>query len=214
MEDMVHKLGQSLDSLLDDGFKYVKSRFALVKKLKDGTQVIAIDLLPTSEPNRFKLAMHAHVRLNVLEDQYAHFHPFLSAKDRKTNPTLALNCDSLFSDKALTQSFHVDENSLEEVATIYAKAINDDVLPFFEEFYSVENLVASFEQADPKLWITSDRHTRSLVLLSAYALESNWGEFDKVSSEYIEYCDKPFAQAYKPLAQAVIEGLKKRWRKV
>ena len=83
------------------------------------------------------------------------------------------------------------------------------MLPFFEEYYSVEKLVASFEQADPKLWITSDRNTRNLVLLSAYALESKWDAFDKVSSEYVEYCNKPYAQAYKPLAQAVIEGLRK-----
>lgn len=207
MEDLVHKLGLLLASLLGDGFKYVKSRFALVKKLSDGTQVIAIDLLPSSEPRSFKLAMHAHIRLNVLEDQYAPLHPFLSEKDRKTNPTLAVNCDTLFSDKELTQSFQVDENNMKEIAAKYAKAIRDDVLPFFEEYYSIENLVASFEQADPKLWITSDRNTRNLVLLSAYALESKWDEFDKVSSEYIEYCDKPFAQAYKPLATAVIEGL-------
>lgn len=208
MEYPVHKLGLLLASLLGDGFKYVKSRFALVKKLSDGTQVIAIDLLPASEPTSFKLAMHAHVRLDVLEDKYGPFHPFLSEKDRKTNSTLVVNCDSLFSDKTLTQSFHVDENILDEIAAKYTKAIRNDVLPFFEEYYSVENLVASFEQADPKSWITSNRNTRNLVLLSAYALESKWDEFDKVSSEYLEYSEKPFAQAYKPLAQAVVEGLK------
>lgn len=209
MEELVHKLGLLLVSLLGDGFKYVKSRFALVKKLSDGTQVIVIDLLPSSESRSFKLAMHAHLRLNVLEDQYAPFHPFLNAKDRMTNPTLVVNCDALFADKALAQSFQLDEHNLDEIAAKYAKAIKDDVLPFFEEYYSVENLVSSFEQADPKSWITSDRNTRNLVLLSAYALESKWDEFDKVSSEYLEYCDKPFAQAYKPLATAVIEGLKK-----
>ena len=149
MEDLVHKLGLLLASFLGDGFKYVKSRFALVKKLSDGTQVIAIDLLPSSEPRSFKLAMHAHVRLNVLEDQYANYHPFLSAKDRKTNPTLVVNCDALFSDKALAQSFQVDDSNLDEIAAKYAKVIRDDVLPFFEEYYSVENLVAQLKPDKP-----------------------------------------------------------------
>ncbi|WED25520.1 hypothetical protein L3V77_10620 [Vibrio sp. DW001] len=209
MESVVHKLGQLLASLLGDDFKYVQSRSALIRKLSDGTQVIAIDLLSSSEPKSFKLAMHAHVRLNVLEEQYAPFHPFLSAKDKKTNPTLVVNCDSLFSDKALAQSFQVNENNLNEIAANYVKPIRDDVIPFFEEYYSVENLVSSFEQADPKSWITSDRNTRYIILLSSYALESKWDQFDKVSAEYLEYCGKPFAQAYKPLATAVIEGLKK-----
>jgi len=209
MEDLVHKLGLLLASLVGDGFKYVKSRFALVKKLSDGTQAITIDLLPASEPGKFKLAMHAHIRLNVLEEQYGPLHPFLSAKDRKTNPTLAVNCDSLIADKSLTHSFYVDENNLDAIASKFSQAIKDDVIPFFEEYYSVENLVASLEQADPKSWVTSDRNTRSLVLLSAYVLDSKWNEFDRVASEYLEYCEKPFAQAYKPLAQAVVEGLKK-----
>lgn len=208
MENPVHKLGLLLASLLGDSFKYVKSRFSLVKKLSDGTQIITIDLLPTSKPTGFKLDMHAHIRLDVLENQYGPFHPFLSEKDRKTNSTLVVNCDTLFSDITLTQSFHVDENKLDEIAARYTKVIRNDVLPFFEEYYSIENLVASFEQADPKSWITSDRNTRNLVLLSAYALYSKWDEFDKVSSEYLEYCENPFAQAYKPLAQAVVEGLK------
>ena len=208
MEDLVHKLGLLLEPLLGEGFKYVKTRFSLVKNLCDGTQIITIDLQPASEPTYFKLAMHAHVRLDVLEDQYGPFYPFLSEKDRKTNSTLVVNCDTLFSDKTLTQSFQVDENNLGVVSAKYTKAIRDNVLPFFEEYYSVENLVASFEQADPKSWITSNRNTRNLVLLSAYALESKWDEFNKVSSEYLEYCEKPFAQAYKPLAQAVVEGLK------
>lgn len=184
-------------------------RKSIVNKLSDGTQAITIDLLPASAPGNFKLAMHAHIRLNVLEEQYGPLHPFLSAKDRKTNSTLAVNCGSLISDKSLMQSFYVDESNLDAIASKFSQAIKEDVIPFFEEYYSVENIVASFEQADPKSWITSDRNARNLVLLSAYALQSKWDEFDKVSSEYLEYCDKLFAQAYKPLAQAVIEELKK-----
>lgn len=209
MKDLIDKFGLLLAPLVGDDFKYVKSRFALVKKLSDGNQVITIDLLPSSKLNSFKLAIHAHIRLNALEEKYAPFHPFLSTKDKKTNPTLVVNCDTLFSNKALTHSFQINQNNLDEITANYAKAIKDDVLPFFKEYYSIENLVASFEQADSKLWVTSDKNTRNLVLLSAYALESKWDKFEKVSSEYLEYCHKPFAQVYKPLAIAVIEGLRK-----
>ncbi len=209
MDNLIHKLGLLLASLVDDDFKYVKSRFALVKKLNDGTQLITIDLLPTSEKGKVKFALHAHIRLNRLEDQYGPFNPFLSIKERKTNSTLAVNCDTLFSNKSLTQSILVEEERLEEIASKYSQAINNDVIPFFEKYYSIENLVASFEQVDPESWVTSDRNVRNLVLLSAYAIESKWDEFDRVALEYLEYCDKPFAQAYKPLAEAVIEGLRK-----
>ena len=109
----------------------------------------------------------------------------------------------------LAKSVRVDESNLDEIASKYGQAIKDDVTLFFEKYYSVESLVASFEQADPKSWVTSDRNTRNLVLLSAYAIESKWEEFDKAASEYLEYCDKPFALAFKPLAEAVIKGLRK-----
>jgi len=208
MDNLIHKLGPLLASLIGNDFKYVKSRFALIRVLDDGSQAITVDLLPASKAGFFKLALHAHIRLSVLEDQYGPFHPFLNAKDRKTHSTLVVNCDSLFADKTLAGSFQACENNLDEIASKYAEAIKEDVFPFFKKYYSVENLVMSFEQENSKLWITSDRNTRNLVLLSAYALESKWDDFEKVSSDYLEYCDRPFAQAYKPLAQAVVAGLK------
>lgn len=209
MDDLIHRLGLLMAALLDDGFKYVKSKFSLVKKLNDGAQIITLDLLPSSDSGKVKLAMHAHIRLNNLEDQYGPFHPFLSEKDRKTNSTIAVNCDSLMSDKSLAQSVRIDESNLDEIASRYAKAIKDYVIPFFEKYYLSENLVSSFEQEDPKSWVISDRNTRNLVLLSAYAIESKWEDFDRIASEYLDYCEKPFAQAYKPLAEAVIKGLRK-----
>lgn len=209
MDDLTHKLGLLLESFVGNGFKYVKSRFALVKKLSDGTQAITIDLLPASEPRKAKLAMHAHIRLDVLENIYGPFHPYLSAKDRKINPTLVVNCDALFSDKSITSSIFVENDNLNEVAFKFSQAIKTDVFPFFEKYYSLENLVASFEGLAPENWVSSDRNTRNLVLLSAYSNESKWDDFERVASEYMDYCNKPFAQAYKPLAKAVIEGLRK-----
>ena len=208
MNSQIHKLGRLLASLVDDDFNYVQSRLALEKTLTEGCQSIVIDLHPTGEVGLFKFASHAHIRLNVLENQYGHFHPFLSIKERKSNPTVAINCDLLFSDKTLANSFEVHEDKLAEIAFKYADAIDCDVLPFFDKYFSVENLVASFEQTDPKLWVISDHNARNLVLLSAYALESKWDKFDQVSSEFLEYCEKPFAQAYLPLAQNVIKGLR------
>ena len=208
MDELIHKLGLLLVSFVDGGFKYVKSRFSLVKKLSDGAQVITLDILPSSEPGKAKLAMHVHIRLNELENLYGPLHPFLSDKDKKINPTLVVNCDLLFSDKTLTSSLDMNAEALEEIALKYSEAIKKDVLPFFDKYYSIESLVSSFEQEDPSSWISSDRNTRNLILLSAYASKSNWEAFDKVSNEYLEYCDKPHAQAYKPLAESVINGLK------
>jgi len=208
MDESIHELGALIATFVGADFKYVKSKLALVKTLSDGTQAITLDLLPASEQGKAKLAMNAQIRLNILEDQYGPLHPFLNAKERKTHPTLAVNCDSLFSDKALTQSISIKGSNLEQVASKYSQAIKTDVIPFFEKYYSVENLVASFEQPEPSAWVTSDRNTRYLVLLSAYSIESKWEDFERVASQYLAYCEKPFAQAYYPLAKSVIEGLR------
>lgn len=197
-------------STIGDGFRYIKSRFSLVRKVDNGSQIITIDLLPTSSSKHKKVSMFAHIRMDQLEEQYGPFHPFLDEKSRKTNSTVVINCDYLITDKSLTNSIQVDDSTLDQISHIYAKAIQNDVIPFFKEYFSIQSIVKSFERSDPCSWITSDKNTRYLVLLSAYSLESRWDDFDKVASEYLKYCEKPFSRQYSVLAESVINGLREK----
>ena len=210
MNELTQEFGKKLADSIGGGYKFVKSKSSLVKKMENGVKSITLDFLPSHEANVVKLAMHAHIRLDELENRYGPYHLYLGLKERKDHPSLVKNCDEVFSNKDLAMSFELDSNKLNEVVTRYAEAIRQDVLPFLDEFYSVDALVASFEQIDPSDWVSSDRLTRYLILLSAYSSRLAWKNYEEVAEEFLEYCSKPHAQAYEKLAESVINGMREK----
>ena len=207
MEKLIQELGESLADSINGGYKFIKSKYSIVKKEDKGWKRITIDVLPASRPNFVKLALHAHIRIEELEKLYTPYHPFLSAKDARDHATISINCDQLFSDKSIVVSFEATKQSITETTHKYAKAIQIDILPFLDRFFSENALVSSLENENPKEWVTSDHLARYLILLSAYAQRNNWDLFEKIAHEFLQYCQKPHAQVYQSLADSVINGL-------
>ncbi|SHK46673.1 hypothetical protein SAMN02745181_3855 [Rubritalea squalenifaciens DSM 18772] len=207
MDELTAKIGKALADKLD-GFKFVKSQWHLIRKTEVGSQSIVIEVLPTSDPETAKLAAHGHVRIDEIEDGYTPHNPYLTPKDAKAHPTIVVNCDQLLSDKSLANGFRVDEQSINQFVDVYARALEGDVLPWLNKYSDEGNLFENLSGEDPKSWITSDRLIRYPVLLAMLAKKENWARFEQIGEEFLNYCDQPHAQVYKPLAASVIEGLK------
>lgn len=207
MDKLTVKIGKGLAAKIE-GFKFVKSQWHLIKKTDSGSLAIVIEALPTSDPETAKLAAHAHVRINNLEDKYTPYHPYLTPKDAKTHPTVVVNCDQLIKDKELTNDFSISENSVNQFTQSYAQALQKDILPWLDRYSNEQNLFENFQIEDPKSWITSDRLMRYPVFLTMLAKRENWKRFDEIADEFLDYCEQPHAQVYKPLASSIINGLK------
>ncbi len=209
MDILIQDIGRTLAGSINGGFKFVKSKLSLVKKEKSGWKGIAINLLSASQPKFVKLALYAQIRIDYLELLYTPHHPFLSAKDARGHATLSVNCDQLFTDKSIVCSFESTKQSVAEAISKYSTAIKNDILPFLDNYFSEDALVSSFINPNPKEWVTSDRLTRYLVLLSVFAQRADWQSFNEFANEFSKYCLQPHAQVYKPLADSVIHGLYK-----
>lgn len=208
MDRISEALCRSLVEKLD-GFKFVKSKWHLIKKNPDGWQALVIEALPTAAQGVLRLECHGHLRINEIEDIYTPYHLFLTEKDAKNHPTVVVNVDRLLSDKSFIEGFIDDPNCIESFATRYAAALQSDVLPWLDKYSNEELLLEGLIDGDPSKWITSDRLARFPVLLAILAKRKQGGEFDRVANEFLSYCEKPHAQVYKPLADSIISGLKK-----
>jgi len=208
MSDLFLTVAKGIESNLEN-FKFLKSRRLLQRSIGIGWQGIAISLLKTSSPDVMKLSAHAQVRIDSLEELYAPHHPFMSSKDAKVHPTLTANCDALLSDRSLADGFQIDDVCVSEFIKNYSNAILSDVMPWLERYSTEEAIYEGLSGSDPSDWITSDRLTRYPVLLSILAKRSDWKSFEIIAAEFLDYCDKPHAQVYKPLAESLVSGLKK-----
>ena len=207
MDELTARIGRALAGKLD-GFKFVKSQWHLIRKTESGSQSIVIEVLPASDSESVKLAAHGHVRIDEIEDAYTPHNPYLTPKDAKTHPTMVVNCDQLLSDKSLANGFGTDEHSINQFIEAYARALDTDVLPWLNKYSDESSLFENLSGDDPNAWITSDRLIRYPVLLAILAKQGSWTRFDQIGEEFLDYCEQPHAQVYKPLATSVINGLK------
>jgi hypothetical protein len=207
MEELTATLGKALAKRLD-GFRFVKSRWHLIRQTEAGWQAIAIEALPTSNPAIAKLAAHGQVRIEALEATYAPHHPFIGTKEVKNHQTLTINCDELLTDKSLVDGFSTDSQHLETFVNDYSAALTRDVLPWLDKYSDENAIYEGLTDDDPMKWITSDRLTRYPVLLTILARRCAWEAFDRVATEFSKYCDQPHAQVYKPIAESIITGLR------
>lgn len=207
MDELTAKIGKSLGQRLD-GFKFVKSRRQLVRKTEDGWQAIVIEVLPTADPCKGKLAAHAQVRLDRIEETYSPFHPFLNGTEAKTHATVTTNCDRLLADTSVVHGFSIDDQSVDGFIIEYANALQAYVVPWLNKYSTEEAIFNGLIDDDPTKWITSDRLTRYPVVLAVLANRGAWDEFDRISQEFLSYCESPHAEMYKPLADSLATGLR------
>jgi len=198
-------IGQELANELD-GYKFLKSKFMLKKSTNFGWLAITLDVLPTSDPNSSKLASHAHVRIDSVEEFYGPLNPFVDSKEAVAHPTLVKNCDELITDHSLIHGFsNLSNDSVQKFAILYSDALKTDVLPWMETYSQGSHLFDNLSNEDPLTWIISDSNTRYPVLLSLLAKKKDWIKYTSVASEYIKFCEQPFAQAFLPYAQALAQ---------
>jgi len=202
MDEITSTIGEVLASQLV-GFKFVKSRSLLLRTTDAGWQAVAIEALPTGTSGIIKLAAHAQVRVNAIEELYVTLHPFIDAKSAKLHPTLAVNCDTLLGDKKLAHGVPADEASLRSFALNYASDVKENILPWLEKYMTEEALFNGLCDPDPKKWVTSDRLTRYPVLMAILAKRADWPTFDRISAEFAAYCTQRHALVYKPLSDAM-----------
>ena len=205
-DQLTERVGRGLAGKLD--FKFVKSKRSLTRNVDGGSQSIVVEVLPTSDIQTVKLAAHGHVRIDEIEDTYTPHHPYLTPKEAKTHPTVVTNCDQLLSDKGLADGFGTDEHSVSQFIESYARALQADVLPWLDKYSDERRLFENLSSDDPKEWVTSDRLVRYPVLLVFLAKQENWVRFNEIGEEFLDYCEQPHAQVYKPLATSIIDGLK------
>lgn len=207
MDELTARIGKGLGQRLD-GFKFVKSRRQLVRKSEDGWQAIVIDVLPTADPCKRKLAAHAQVRIDRIEETYSPFHPFLKEVEAKTHATITTNCDRLLAETPVIHGFAIDDHSVDSFIIEYANALKTYVMPWLHQYSTEEAIFNGLIDDDPMKWITSDRLTRYPVVLAILANRGEWDEFDRISQEFLTYCESPHAQMYKPLAESLAAGLR------
>lgn len=207
MDELTARIGQGLSKQLE-GFKFMKSRWQLVKPINDGWQAIEIEVLPTSQPGTAKLAAHGKVRLDRIEETYSPHHPFLNGSEAKTHATVTINCDRLLADSPVVHGFRTDDQSIDVFIGEYANALRTHVLPWLDQYSNEDAVFNGLIDEDPMNWITSDRLTRYPVVMAVLANRNQWDEFDRIAEEFRNYCNSPRTQMYKPLADALASGLR------
>lgn len=186
MKEITSKIGEVLAAELN-GFKVVKSRSHLLRTTASGWQAIAIHAQPTTTPGVVKFAAHAQVRLDQIEALYVPLHPFISIKEAKLHPTLAINCDQLLGNRSLANGFTAEATSISSFALSYAADVRNNVLPWLEKYSIEDALLEGLSDPDPKKWVTSDRLTRYPVLMAILAKRGDWSNFEQISAEFAAY---------------------------
>lgn len=113
MDRLTAHIGISLADNLG-GFRFVKTTRRLLKDTEEGWQAIAVAVVRTSKPHMARLASHAQIRIDAIEDVYGPHHPFLDAKAARKHATLTLNCDKLLSNSPLIHGFANDDRSVQQ----------------------------------------------------------------------------------------------------
>ena len=207
MTNMKH-ITESIGTLLAHklpGFMFKMRESCLFRPSKAGWQAVAIEVLPSVSHGIGKLAAHARIRIETLEEIYTPHHPFLKTKDAKLHATLAVNCDCLFKDKALAHGFYLDAASIASFAEAYSAAVESEVLPWLERYSDEEAIYEGLLDRDPRKWITSDRLTRFPVLMAILARRGDVSTFDAIAAEFQEWCKEKHAMVYAPLATAMLK---------
>lgn len=212
MDQLTDYIGRGLSKKLE-GYRLIATRSKLIRQFSEGWQAIAIEALTRSDSEVAKLAAHAQVRLDVIENCYTPFHPFLSSRDAKVHPTLTINCDQLLSSSELIHGFVTDKGNVDKFVDDYAEALKSNVLPWLAKYSNEEEIFLNLNDDNPKRWVTSDRLCRFPVLLAILARRKDWQRFDQVAKDFAEYCESPHARVYIPLVISVVSGLKHEYRK-
>lgn len=210
MKGLIDKFGLLLEESVGNGFKYYKSKNALLYKDSLGMQSIAVSFISRDKVTK-KVSMLMKVRINKLADLYLPIYPFvrpLKAAELKDKSILIINCDNLFPSTDLIHSMIIDEHNIERLAQDFSILLKEYVLPKLRYYSKLENLVASFEQEDSIKWITPDRETRYLTLLSYYTLNKNRERFESIAKEFIEHCETRYSNTPLSVAESVIGGLR------
>lgn len=205
---MMKQYTESIGTLLAQklpGFVFKKRESCVFRQTKTGWQAIAIEVLPSTSPGIGKLAAHAKIRIETLEELYTPYHPFLTANDAKSHATLTVNCDGLLKDKALAHGFGLGTNSTTSFANAYSAAVESDILPWLEKYSDEQAVYDGLVDQDPRNWITSDRLTRYPVLIAILAKRGNLPAFDAITAEFQEWCKQKHAMVYAPLATAMLK---------
>lgn len=173
---------------------------------------VEVALRTASRPGYYKLAMTGWVRVHAIEDVYVPHHPLIGDKDRRTHRTLALNCDTLTLDRYLLQSHELGvPGALDELVARASAGLANDVLPALEKLCSREGLVASFLSDDPRVWASSDRMIRGLVLMSDRALDRDRDGFERRAQDLLKFCSTEAGRLYSSAAVAVVTGIRTAW---
>ena len=190
---------------LEQGYKYRKknTEFYLSDKSKNILAII-VDVISTSDPQRYMVTMRMCIRLSVLEAVYVKYNPYITKAKQKQHYTLNINQSGL-----LPESFTEDEIQL--IGKKTWGVVNSEIFPMLEKFSIKSNLIQNLTSEDYNTWITSDRLTRYPILLSNAALEKDQDSFDKYAKEFIEFCQQPFAKVHLPMANSIINGINQEY---
>jgi hypothetical protein len=186
-------------------FEFQSRCHRLYRGTETGWQAIALEVLPSATPGMGKIAAYAQVRHDVLEALYTPHHPYLKPKEFKAHPTLTINCDALVKREELVHAFKLDSAIVKDLSDAYAASIKVDVIPWLDRFSNEQALFEGLAGSDPKTWATSDRLTRFPVLMAILAKRGDAVGFDRVGSEFQEWCKNKHALVYASLAAAMLK---------
>jgi hypothetical protein len=186
---------------LEKGYKYKKknSEFYLSDKSKNILAII-VDLISTSDPQRYMVTMRLCIRISELEEVYVKYNPYIAAPKQKQHYTLNINQSGL-----LPESF--SEGEIQRIGQKTWDIVNSEIFPILEKFSIKTNLIENLKSEDYNAWITSDRLARYPILLSNAALESDRDSFDKYAKEFLDFCQQSFAKVHLPMANSIIDGI-------
>lgn len=210
MTELIDKFGLLLEGSVGNGFKYYKSKNALLYKDSVGTQSISVSFIRQNKVTK-KVSLLMRIRINKLADLYLPIYPFvrpLKAVELKDKSILIINCDNLFPATDLIHSMVIDDHNIEQLAQEFSLLLKEFVLPKLRYYSKLENLVASFKQEDSMKWVTPNRETRYLTLLSYYVLNNNVECFESLAKEFIEHCESRSSNTPLCVAECVISGLR------
>jgi hypothetical protein len=207
MIDYTDTIGRGLAQRLP-GFDWSRSESVLRKPTRSGWIGIAIEAMPTSSPDVFKLASHGQIRIDDIERAYSPFDARLTKETAQSHATLVVNCDTLLRESPLIHGFRADPASIACFICDYAKELEDIVIPWLERHSTENSLFEGLSSKNPRQWITSDRLVRFPVLLAILSRRRDWVQYESVAGDFMAFCDKPYAQVHRAHAKAIIEGLR------
>ena len=204
MNNFVESAGERYEKELV-GFNFVKSHSRLIKPTIDGWLGIALFVNQTSSQPIRRLEACGHIRLESIEKIYAPHQIYLQPKDAKHHQTLTVNCMKFLKNKSLLFGFDIGvEKSFTTCVDAYLLELKESIIPWLEKHSTEQAVFEGLIDKDPMKWITSDRLTRYPVLMAILAKRGDWNVFDNIAAEFLDYCRKPHARVYQPLAESML----------